>query len=254
MHDIDALCRATAQCEAGVRDPARAEATARAALRTCRDALDILLARLQEEGFPTRIPGRIRVDPRDVETAVDLLPERPPRVLQLFWEQIGAIRLADSYEESHADFFRARGIFGASPHRTTDALWVNGPEPGWIECLHDRVESWRDEWADDFDDDEVEVEPFLISLSPDHYHKDNISGGGPYGIELGDDDWQPTFGGDFAWIGHRRPESVVEAGYATDFVSYRRAGILECAGFPGLYGNEEFEPLRRRLVEDLPVF
>lgn len=252
MHDLDRIREAARHYDFGVRDPDRAEATARAALRACRDALDILVARLQDEGFPTSIPGRIRVELRDVERAVALLPQRPPSVLRIFWEEVGCIRLADSRDCAHADFFDARGMVGPSPDRTTDPLWVDGPEPDWIAFLADDVEAWRDERADD--DEEVEIEPFLLSLSPDHYHKDHISGGGPYGVELGDDDWRPIFGGDFAWVGHRRPESVVEAGYATHFVSYLRAGILECAGFPGLYGSEEFEPLRRRLVADLPVF
>ena len=242
MHDLDRIREAARCYDSGVSDPDRAEATARAALRACRDALDILVSRLRDEGFPASIPGRIAVAARDVERAVVLLPERPPRVLQLFWEEVGAVRLVDPPEYSHAAFFASRGMRGRAPDRTTDALWVDGPEPDWMSFLSDDLDRWRAGPA----------EPFLIPLSPDHLHKDDISGG-PYGIELGDDDWRPIFGGDFEWMGHRRPESV-EPGLATDFVSYLRASILECAGFPGLYGSEQFEPLRRRLVADLPVF
>jgi len=145
MHDLDRIREAARHYESGVRDPDCAEATARAALRACRDALDILVARLRDEGFPTSIPGRIAVDPRDVERAVALLPERPPRVLQLFWEEVGAVCLADSREYSrneyvHADFFDSRGMVGGSPDGTTDPLWVDGPEPDWIEYLGDDVE------------------------------------------------------------------------------------------------------------------
>jgi hypothetical protein len=248
MHDLDRIREAARHYDSGVSDPDRAEATARAALRACRDALDILVARLRDEGFPTSIPGRIAVDQLDVERAVALLPRRPPRVLQLFWEEVGAFRLVDSRrysdaEYAHAEYFDSRGMVGGSPDGTTDALWVDGPEPDWMSFLSDDLDRWR----------AGPTEPFLVPLSPDHLHKDGISGGGPYGIELGDDDWRPIFGGDFAWIGHRRPESVGPE-LATDFVSYLRASILECAGFPGLYGSEEFEPLRRRLVADLPVF
>ena len=210
MHDLDRIREAARHYDSGVSDPDRAEATARAALRACRDALDILVARLRDEGFPTSIPGRIAVDPP---------------------------------EYSHAAFFESRGMRGRAPDRTTDVLWVDGPEPDWIAFLSDDLDRWRAGPA----------EPFLIPLSPDHLHKDDISGGGPYGIELGDDDWRPIFGGGFEWMGHRRPECV-EVGPATDLVSYLRASILECAGFPGLYGSEQFEPLRRRLVADLPVF
>ncbi|PWU44394.1 hypothetical protein DLE60_10210 [Micromonospora globispora] len=35
-------------------------------------------------------------------------------------------------------------------------------------------------WQEDQD------EPFVLSVAPDHFHKDNVSGGAPYGIVLPD--------------------------------------------------------------------
>ena len=37
-------------------------------------------------------------------------------------------------------------------------------------------------------------------------------------------------------------------------MSYLRTALLECGGFPGLFGSAEFEPIRLQLTRDLPIF
>jgi hypothetical protein len=76
-----------------------------------------------------------------------------------------------------------------------------------------------EEWEDQQSGIDPElVDPFSLVLSPDHLHKANISGGGPYGIEL------PFLGVDpiFANEAHGLP-----------FVDYLRL-CFRWAGFPRL--------------------
>jgi hypothetical protein len=96
--------------------------------------------------------------------------------------------------------------------------------------------------------------PPAIEIAPDDLHKDNVSGAGPYEILLpgpGDDPWLAVLDGGFRW-GTPRPASAPHG--QPDLVSYLRTAVLECGGFPGLYGHEAFERTRLRLCADLPVF
>jgi hypothetical protein len=56
----------------------------------------------------------------------------------------------------------------------------------------------------------------------------------------------------FDWGGPARPD-IAPAG-TVDFVSYLRVALLECGGFPGLYGSDGFEPWRAQLVSGLGTF
>ena len=91
---------------------------------------------------------------------------------------------------------------------------------------------------------------YLLSLAPDGYHKDDISGGAPYSIAVGGGwlaPWQ-----NFAWTGARRPVSSPPD--PCDLLGYLRTSLLECAGFPALLGAPSFEPIRERLLRNLEVF
>jgi hypothetical protein len=90
---------------------------------------------------------------------------------------------------------------------------------------------------------------FVLTLAPDGYHKDNISGGA-YGVRLGSG-WLAQWE-DFAWGGPTRPESAPTD--PCDFLGYLRTAILECAGFPGLLGVPGFEAIRQVLLRGLPRF
>lgn len=63
-----------------------------------------------------------------------------------------------------------------------------------------------------------------VPLSPDDYHKDNVSGGAPYGLLL------PQAGFDFELRNERLP--------APRFVPYLRRVILDCGGFAALTWDE----------------
>ena len=73
----------------------------------------------------------------------------------------------------------------------------------------------------------------------DEFHKDNISGGDPYGLEL------PNPAADFMFM--YEPHEVL-------FVPYLRLAILQWDGFPGLEGKGiRSEPLSA-LTADLESF
>jgi hypothetical protein len=121
------------------------------------------------------------------------------------------------------------------------------------------VEACSDEWTsytcDDFLDWQEnfpgdQPEEYVLTLSPDGYHKDNISGGAPYGLAF-ESRWKPTWRY-FEWSGEKQPVTAIAN--PPDFLSYLRSTILECAGFPALLGIPAFETLREDLLQGVPVF
>ena len=84
-----------------------------------------------------------------------------------------------------------------------------------------------------------EAPKFFAGLAPDDLHKDNVSGGDPYGLYL------PNPAADFTLVYER---------HDLPFVAYLRLAILRWGGFPGLEGRgEPFAPLAA-LVADLEPF
>ncbi len=78
-------------------------------------------------------------------------------------------------------------------------------------------------------DEEDESPGRFAGLAPDDLHKDNISGGDPYGVRL------PNPSADFLFVYER---------HNLLFVPYLRLAILQWGGFPGLEGRGiAFEPL-----------
>jgi hypothetical protein len=93
-----------------------------------------------------------------------------------------------------------------------------------IEAVEYEYEMWRYQKASDNDldiDNDLE-----ISLSPDYFHKDNISGGAPYKIKL------PNYAID-AVLENERNE--------TTFVNYLRL-CFQYSGFPGIKWQKDFMP------------
>lgn len=86
---------------------------------------------------------------------------------------------------------------------------------------------------------EQEGEEIFVGLAPDDLHKDNISGGNPYGLEL------PNPSADFLFM-YERHDLL--------FVPYLRFAILRWGGLPGLEGRGiEFEALDT-LIAELEAF
>jgi hypothetical protein len=211
---------------AAVRQPphaAPAQAVATETMRRVRRNCDRIIARLRALGYvfdrypdgsrrsfapgPLTPPSAaLRADQAELEEQTGPLPLS----LAAFWEEVGAVDLVG----------RARGWPGG-----LDPLVVDPPE-GALSFLFD-------EEADD------EPGRMFAALAPDDLHKDNISGGDPYGLHL------PNPAADFIFLDER---------HNLPFVAYLRFAILRWGGFPGLHGRAEpFAPLIG-LAADLEPF
>ena len=151
----------------------------------------------------------IRSDCSELETQAGPLPIS----LVAFWQEVGAVDLV--------------GMHRGWPSGL-DPLVVDPPE-GALSFL--------------FDLEGGEADPdgatFFAGLAPDDLHKDNVSGGDPYGVNL------PNPSADFKFQNER---------HGLLFVPYLRLAILRWGGFPGLDGEAvPFEPLRG-LVDGLEPF
>lgn len=126
-----------------------------------------------------------------------------PLSLRVFWEVVGAVSLVGRTPVGWPSF--------------TDPLVVEPPDF----CISDYRE-WR---AYIEEDKENENELFIAAVAPDIFHKDKISGGGPYGFSL------PNAAIDGV---------LVNEGHDLTFVSYLRFALLEWGGFPG-FGSEKIK-------------
>jgi hypothetical protein len=206
-------------------------------------ATEALVRNLGALGFPD-IPGRIAPEPRVRQRVATLerhVGGRVPPVLAEFWSRVGGISLVDLENYAHVPFFDTHRLRGRSEF--CDGIHVDRCSASWLRFALDDYNDLRD------DPDLAPPDAYMLSLSPDGYHKDNISGGDPYGVNV-DDGWLAPWR-NFEWP-RRRPLSVPSG--ECDFLGYLRSALLECAGFPGLYGLASFEPMRTRLLQGVCVF
>jgi hypothetical protein len=201
---------------AAVRQPPHAEpalAVAAETMRRVRLNVDRIITRLRALGYDFKrypdgskrsfAPGPLtppsaamRADQAELEEQAGVLPLS----LAAFWQTVGAVDLVG---------------MGRGWPDGLDPLVVDPPE-GALSFLFD---------------EEADAEPgrMFAGLAPDDLHKDNVSGGDPYGLYL------PNPAADFTLIYER---------HNLPFVSYLRLSILRWGGFPGLEGRTEpFEPL-----------
>jgi hypothetical protein len=121
-----------------------------------------------------------------------------PLSLRAFWNVVGAVDLVG---------------MGPGWPDGLDPLVVDPPE-GALAWIYDSYE---------------EDEGVFAALAPDDLHKDNVSGGDPYGVLL--------------------PQPAVDCIFENEphglhFVDYLRFAILKWGGFPGLEGSDtDFKPL-----------
>ena len=136
--------------------------------------------------------------------------------------------------------------------RLVGDVWLVGTHPRWptsasADPLVIEVEGSRypgKPIEDHFDDEilahreasshEGYTGPFVLPLAPDHHHKDNVSGGSPYGIILPDGCADGLF--------------VTET--PTPFVSYLN-GVFSSGGFPRPTDSPGEWKIRRSLAQDL---
>ena len=224
-----------------------AEQAAQAATLGCRESLLVLTDNLERMGYPVKsyfTPCANGLDAR-LTTIEKAIGEPVPPVLKLFWRTIGGVSLVDLDGYAHTDFWSEQGVY--SNTEFCDGVSVDDCGNSWSDYIVREFHNWKDEVAEG---DPEDAYPFVIDLSPDGYHKDNISGGSAYGVLPGAA-WNPVWK-NFAWTGPKRPKTAPPD--PCDFLSYLRTTILECAGFPGLYGAPEFEPIRERLLAGVPIF
>ena len=158
------------------------------------------------DGSPHTFPIDPLTPPSEAMQAdcAELEAEAGPLPLSLvaFWQEVGAVDLV--------------GRHSAWPDGL-DPLVVHPPE-GALSFLFEEG-----------DGGEIEGARWFAGLAPDDLHKDNVSGGDPYGVYL------PNPSADFVFLYER---------HGLRFVPYLRLAILHWGGFPGLAGQGiQFEPL-----------
>jgi hypothetical protein len=219
-------------------------AMAAASLAKCAEAVSILGQNLSGIGYPwvTTEP----VPARELAENIQLIEGRTglsiARVLVEFWKIIGGVSFVDLETYRHVGFWSDHQI--TAPGGFADGLHVDACSKEWAVSICQDFEDWKNYRRQDGSD------RFLISLSPDGFHKDNISGGMPYGLWAGPS-WKPIWRY-FEWSGAKRPATAPPG--PPDFLSYLRTTLLECAGFPALLGSPAFDTLREKLLEGVPVF
>ncbi|WP_417390697.1 hypothetical protein [Gimesia sp.] len=209
-------------------------------LNECRRALEMLEVRLAELGYP--VPLLILKPEADQESRISqvegVTQRTIPIVLKQLWRTLGGISFVDLVNYSHSEFWDRLGIEGAQGF--CDGVHVDACSQEWLEYTLGDFEAHQMDNA---------VSEFVYTFSPDGYHKDDISGGPPYGLR--GEGWLADMVG-FRWAGYQDPDSA--PAFPLDFLGYLRTSILECGGFPGLLGHPKFEPIREKLVAGLPLF
>lgn len=132
--------------------------------------------------------------------------------------------------------------------RIVGDVWLVGTHPQWetsasADPLVLEVAGWRypgedmrtylldeyEQWRDD-----PQGEPFQLPVAPDHLHKENVSGGPPYGVVLPDG----------------CADAVFVTGRAGSFVSYLQRAFA-AGGFPRWTGHEQQWAVTRSLAAGL---
>ena len=242
--NLDAILAAQQPWRLAARaDDLAARSAAEQACTTMSEAIDVLAGNLATIGYP-RFAGRIPSTPglaRRIRKIERRLGMPLPPALKVFWRIVGGVSFVDLTDYAHVRFWHEQGL--AEVH--CDGLYLDGCDDDWFDCMLDELDARRAAAAD-----KGAPEPFELPLSPDGPHKDNVSGGPPYAVIPGNDWLLPLR--HYRWRGITRTHTAPAK--SCDLIGYLRTTILECAGFPGLFGQDKFEPIRQRLLEDVPVF
>jgi hypothetical protein len=244
--ELDAILAAQQSWRLAARAGERiARPAAERACATMSEALDVLAGNLASLGYPP-FAGRVPASPglaRRIHKIQRRLGGYLPPALKVFWQIVGGVSFVDLDSYAHVAFWHDRGMEG--PQLCCDGLYIDACDDDWFDCMIDDLDDRRTTAAPS---DPVAV--FELPIAPDGLHKDNRSGGQPYAV-VSSDDWLAPLR-NFRWSGVKRPDSA--PANKIDLVSYLRTAILECAGFPGLFGQEHFEPIRQQLLADVPTF
>jgi hypothetical protein len=196
--------------------------------RRARHNIEVIIERLQEQGFVFHTNDFARTP---------VAPHHPP----------GA-RVAEVHDWLTGNFEAVPLTLLAWLHHVGD-VWLVGTHPDWPDAsaadplvIELEGSKYPDHAIVDYFDDELEAyeeqaeegEPFVLPLAPDRLHKENISGGSPYGIVLPDG----------------RADGTFDAEETMPFVEYLR-WVFAGGGFPVGDGSPEGERIRRELAADL---
>ena len=189
--------------------------------RVARNA-DLLGERLAASGWRplySELRTRPRAKDREVMRRIEEITCAPlPVSLRAFWEAVGGINFIWDYERGDAPDLGLN-----LPMDEMDPVCVDAPEV---------VTHVFDVWEEQRSGIDPELaDPFNLDLAPDYLHKANISGGGPYGIEL------PFLGAD--------PIFANEV-HELRFVDYLRL-CFRWAGFPRLERHADRPEVREFL-------
>ena len=230
--------------EAPINDESMIGEMALESLSICANAIAILSENLRKSGYvwvsSEPIPANeLERNVQSIEAQIGL---KLPKILVAFWKTVGGVSFVDLEHYRHVNFWHKRRI--TAPQGFTDGFHIYACNREWTSYICDDYEDWQ------YDDERDEAEQFLLELSADGYHKDNISGGDSYGV-FAESAWKPIWQ-NFEWSGAVKPMTALAD--PPDFLSYVRTTILECAGFPGLVGVPAFDTLRNELLDGVPVF
>jgi hypothetical protein len=187
-------------------------------LRT-RYNLDLLYKVLQDNGYQFEHPEEARLLPayntdhllNRLKTAVSPVGHLPLSICE-FYKTVGSVDFTWSWELEA--YFPFNQLY-------TDAIVVFKLQDA-TELVEEQIADWSEENEYRLT---VEEETEGLWLAPDHYHKDNVSGGSGYNLALTQ---TPSIDAAFPVDN--------EMGYQTTFVEYLRL-CFKWAGFPGFAGS-----------------
>ena len=135
-----------------------------------------------------------------------------PLSLVAFWEEVGEV----DFVGMHPEWPDGLDPLVVGP---PEAVLSDLSEVAGNDLFEDSISS---ELSGALGDENFEAPKFFAGLAPDGLHKDNVSGGDPYGVAL------PCPAADFVFLCE---------GHNLLFVPYLRVAILRWGGFPGLDGS-----------------
>jgi hypothetical protein len=208
-----------------MRDPEKELETALVTMSRVRRNAELLKERLTALGW-VALSGEMVGSPSDRpfpgEAEAEAVGATPfPVSIVAFWRVVGGLDFVWDYNRGR----NAPDIFGGLTIFQLDPLYVEGPS---------YLPYAAAEWRDRIDvGDTPKGGPFRLGLAPDNYHKDNYSGGSPYGVTVPELCADPLFGGD---------------DFQMRFTNYLRLSF-RWGGFPGLAVLPTSSVISKRVIE-----
>ena len=208
-----------------MRDPEEELEKALVTMSRVRQNAELLESRLKALGWRSltgEMVGKPHDRPFPGEAEAEALGATPfPVSLVAFWRVVGGLDFVWDYKQATP----APDLFGGLSIFQLDPLCVYGAD-----CLPYAAAEWKDRIA--FGDN-PKGGPYPLDLAPDKYHKDNYSGGAPYGVQVPELCADPLFGG---------------TEFQMRFTDYLRLSF-RWGGFPGLAMVPASMVLSRRVEE-----